>query len=280
VGKRCEIEKEALQRLACMRITDSPRGDLSSHAVLPHHPFSGHILAFAHEPIASLSTSSPHQKRSIMADHSEEQEMESEALTAIFDTAFEILQENPFQWSVSIYPEAGDPVELDALNHVACKLLATLPVDYPEGLPELHVEIIKGLAPDHQETLTQMAMEEAVANEGVACIFAVAERIREWLAENNVKGLDDISMYAQMMRKQKDEEKANVRNVLHVLLYTILLVSIWYRVSSIIARCLYLNDVMLLCRLLSPSCHFVRRTFLLLLFLFLLFCTPRLPSKI
>jgi hypothetical protein len=147
-----------------------------------------------------------------MADHAEEQEMECEALTAIFDTAFEILSDvAPFQWSVSIYPEAGDPVELDALNHVACKLLATLPTDYPEGLPELHVEIIKGLAPDHQDTLTALAMEEAVANEGVACIFAVAERLREWLAENNVKGLDDVSMHAQMMRKQKDEEKASVR---------------------------------------------------------------------
>lgn len=154
-----------------------------------------------------------------MADHAEEQEMECEALTAIFDTAFEILSDEkdiPFQWSVSIYPEAGDPVELDALNHVACKLLATLPTDYPEGLPELHVEIIKGLAPDHQDTLTALAMEEAVANEGVACIFAVAERLREWLAENNVKGLDDVSMHAQMMRKQKDEEKASVRTHMYI----------------------------------------------------------------
>lgn len=149
-----------------------------------------------------------------MADHAEEQEMESEALAAIFDTAFEILQEQPPRWSVSIYPEQGDPEELDALNHVACKLLATLPTDYPEGLPELHVEIIKGLAPDHQETLTQLAIEEAQANEGVACIFAVAERLREWLSENNVKGLDDISMHAQMMRKQQDVEKASVRTIL------------------------------------------------------------------
>jgi hypothetical protein len=146
-----------------------------------------------------------------MCDHAEEQEMESEAMMAIFDTAFEVLQEQPYKWSVSIYPETGDPVELDALNHVACKLLATLPVDYPESVPELQVEIIKGLAPDHQETLTQLAVEEALANEGAACIFAVVERLREWLAENNVTGLDDISMHAQMMRKQKDAVKADVR---------------------------------------------------------------------
>ena len=32
----------------------------------------------------------------------------------------------------------------------------------------------------------------------------------DWLADNNVKGLDDASMYAQMMRKEKDAEKQKV----------------------------------------------------------------------
>ena len=41
-------------------------------------------------------------------------------------------------------------------------------------------------------------------------IFAVCEAVREWLADNNVKGLDDASMYAQMMRKAKDAERKEV----------------------------------------------------------------------
>ena len=138
--------------------------------------------------------------------------MESEALAAIFDTHYNLLESGPLQkWSVDIYPETGsDPSQLDELNHVACKLIATLPKDYPESLPDLAIEIIKGLAVDHKTTLQQLAIEEAEANLGVPSIFAVAERLREWLAENNVTGLDDISMHAQMMRKQKEEEKAQV----------------------------------------------------------------------
>jgi molybdopterin-guanine dinucleotide biosynthesis protein A len=148
-----------------------------------------------------------------MADHSEEQEMEAEALAAIFDSHFSILETSPLaQWSVDIYPETGsDPSELQALNHVACRLIAILPVDYPEILPELKIEVLKGLVShDHGEVLQRLAMEVAEANAGVPHIFAVAERLREWLAENNVTGLDDVSMHAQMMRKKKEVEKAQV----------------------------------------------------------------------
>ena len=145
-----------------------------------------------------------------MADHAEEQEMEAEALAAIFDTHFTILATSPQQeWSIEIYPETGE--DLEELNHVACKLLCQLPSDYPEfSLPTLQVEIIKGLAEDHQTLLESLAQEEAETNTGIPSIFAIAERIREWLAENNVKGLDDVSMHAQMMRKQKQGEKVSV----------------------------------------------------------------------
>lgn len=147
-----------------------------------------------------------------MADHVEEQEMEVEALTAIFDTHFQILKaEQPFEWSIELYPENGDPSELDELNHVACKLIATIPMDYPESLPQLDIELVKGLADDHREELKVLADEEAEANAGAPSIFAIAERLREWLVENNMKGLDDVSMHAQMMRKKKEEEKAQVR---------------------------------------------------------------------
>lgn len=141
-----------------------------------------------------------------MTDHAEEQEMEAEALLAIFDTHFH--QTSAEIWSVDIYPEAGgDPSELDRLNHVACKLLVTLPETYPETQPELDIEIIKGLAEEHQIVLKDLADEEAEANLGVPCIFTVAERLREWLVENNQKGLDDQSMHAQMIRKQQQQKK-------------------------------------------------------------------------
>lgn len=80
-----------------------------------------------------------------MSDHMEEQEMEAEALTAIFDTAFEITSsEQPFKWKVSLYPvDAHDEAERDELNHVGCMLKVELPLEYPDVLPVMDVEIIK-----------------------------------------------------------------------------------------------------------------------------------------
>jgi len=46
---------------------------------------------------------------------------------------------------------------------------------------------------------------------GIPAIFAVCERVREWLADNNVKGLDDGSMHAQMIRRAKEVEKIKLR---------------------------------------------------------------------
>ena len=141
-----------------------------------------------------------------MTDHAEEQEMEAEALQAIFDTHFTILE--PQKWQIEIYPEmTADAEELNELNHVGVHLIAQLPDNYPEALPVLECQIIKGLVEEHREELLTLAQEEAAANEGVPSIFAIAERLREWLAENNQKGLDDLSMHAQMLRKQQAKEK-------------------------------------------------------------------------
>lgn len=149
-----------------------------------------------------------------MSDHCEEQEMEAEALEAIFDQAFEVVNsEQPFKWSVKLLPVdcAGDEEEEEAQNFVGIKLFATIPLDYPESLPELDVEVVKGLTDEHASKLAGMALEEAQNNEGMPAIFAICEVLREWLADNNAKGLDDASMHAQMMRRAKEEELKKVR---------------------------------------------------------------------
>ena len=149
-----------------------------------------------------------------MSDHCEEQEMEAEALAAIFDTSFSILSETqPFEWSVQLLPMdcgPGDDEE-DAQNHVGILLKATLPLDYPElSLPQLTVEIIKGLTEEHRVELEEMARTEAANNEGMPALFAICEVLREWLADHNTKGLDDASMHAQMMRRAQDQERKKV----------------------------------------------------------------------
>lgn len=143
--------------------------------------------------------------------HREEQEMEAEALEAIFDTAFEIRSsEQPFAWAVKLMPVdcGGDPNEEQKFNHVMIKLIARIPLEYPEEtLPQFDLEILKGLSEDNKKEILQLANQEAEANTGMPSIFAVCEAVRSWLEDNNVKGLDDASMHAQMMRKEKEAKR-------------------------------------------------------------------------
>lgn len=144
-------------------------------------------------------------------DHLEEQQLEAEALTAIFDTYFEITSSSPpddnNQWKITLFPiDTLDADESLEINHVGCKLLVNLPTNYPEELPELDVEIIRGLGPDHRDALVEIARNEAEQFLGMPAIYSVCEKMREWLGDNNVKGLDDQSMHAQMMRRSREEE--------------------------------------------------------------------------
>jgi hypothetical protein len=152
-------------------------------------------------------------------EHGEEQEMEAEALTAIFDDCMEIKKHSPpFEWAITLWPERQDADDEDeegpanaAVNHVGIRVLATIPLNYPESsLPEFKIEILKGLTDEHAEELLTLAMEEAENNLGMPVMYAVCERLREWLLENNVKGMDDKSMYAQMIKREKEKERVAV----------------------------------------------------------------------
>jgi hypothetical protein len=146
--------------------------------------------------------------------HCEEQEMEAEALTAIFDDCMEIISDSqPFEWAIRLWPEQhADQDDVDApQNHVGIRIVAKLPSDYPEeSLPELKIEVLKGLTQEHEQELLEMAMEEAENNRGMPVMYAVCERLREWLLENNVKGMDDMSMFAQMKKREKEKEREAV----------------------------------------------------------------------
>jgi RWD domain len=150
----------------------------------------------------------------VMSDeHCEEQEMEAEALTAIFDDCMEIRKDSqPFEWAIKLWPEQQADDDADSpTNHVGIQILATIPLDYPEhSLPELKIEIVKGLTDEHAEELLALAMEEAENNRGMPVMYTVCERLREWLMENNEKGMDDKSMYAQMIKREKEKEREAV----------------------------------------------------------------------
>jgi hypothetical protein len=156
----------------------------------------------------------------IMSDDlCEEQEMEAEALAAIFDDCLEIISSTqPFEWAVDLYPEqlAADEEDEDApQNHVGVRVVAKIPLTYPEeSLPEFNIKVLKGLTEEHEQELIELANEEAENNRGMPVMYAVCERLREWLLENNEKGMDDRSMYTQMLKREKDKERDEVRNSL------------------------------------------------------------------
>ena len=152
-------------------------------------------------------------------DLREEQEMEAEALAAIFDDCLEIISsEQPFEWAVDLYPEqlAADEEDEDApQNHVGVKVVAKIPLTYPEeSLPEFNIKVLKGLTEEHEQELLELANEEAENNRGMPVMYAVCERLREWLLENNEKGMDDRSMYTQMLKREKEKEREEVRKYL------------------------------------------------------------------
>ena len=105
-----------------------------------------------------------------MSELREEQEMEAEALEAIFMESFKVVKDSqPFRWSVRLAPVdcGGDAVEDEKENHVVVNLLAEIPLDYPESSPpELDVEIVRGLAEEQRRQILDLAKEEAEANAG------------------------------------------------------------------------------------------------------------------
>lgn len=137
--------------------------------------------------------------------------MEAEALAAIFDDCLEVISSTqPFEWAIDLYPEQlVDEEDEDApQNHVGVKVVAKIPLTYPDdSLPEFNIKVLKGLTEEHEQELKELANEEAENNRGMPVMYAVCERLREWLLENNQKGMDDRSMYTQMLKREKAKER-------------------------------------------------------------------------
>jgi len=108
-------------------------------------------------------------------DLCEEQEMEAEALAAIFEDCLVIISsKQPFEWAVNLWPEqhAADEEDEDApQNHVGIQVVAKIPLTYPEeSLPNLNINVLKGLTEEHEQELLELAMEEAENNRGMPVI--------------------------------------------------------------------------------------------------------------
>lgn len=94
---------------------------------------------------------------------------------------------------------------------VGVALICAFPINYPsESIPDIIVEIEKGLNKKHVDELNILISKTAKDNLGSPSIFSITEVVKEWLLENNIPGQDG-SMYADMMRKQQQKDIENKR---------------------------------------------------------------------
>jgi hypothetical protein len=130
----------------------------------------------------------------------EEQLEEIEVLESIYCDEYELISGSPLRtFKIHIAPNPGGEG-----NFVAAALVVKLPKDYPLILPEISIEIEKGLNKRNADKLKEIAEEMAEELLGTPSIFAMSEAIKEWLCDNNQEGQDG-SMYADMMKRMSQK---------------------------------------------------------------------------
>jgi len=127
----------------------------------------------------------------------EDQENEIEALEAIFEEEFTITDKNPPTFKILLEPCPG---EGDDENHVRVLLQGKLPGNYPDVVPELSLEVVKGLNEKKLQILNKICEDTAAENVGDVSIFTITEALKEWLADNNKK---ELGMHEEMMERAK-----------------------------------------------------------------------------
>lgn len=119
----------------------------------------------------------------------------------------------------------------DCVVSVSITLTAVLPAEYPDELPELSVEAVKGLTESQVTKLSEIASKavrsfvdagfcfmvhlvlQAVESKGEVMIWSISEKLKEWLVENNKP---EVGAHESMMDKlnkeatEEDEKRAEV----------------------------------------------------------------------
>ncbi|KAG5178363.1 ubiquitin-conjugating enzyme/RWD-like protein [Tribonema minus] len=137
-----------------------------------------------------------------MSNYTEDQELEVEALEAIYPKEFAKLQDSPLQWKVHVVPFPDGEGE----NHVGVDMVCTIGPSYPDTPPDIDIVIKQGLNEAQAQELLALAQQNAQDNVGIAMGYTLAEAIREWLADNNQSATDG-SMHANMLRRMDEKTK-------------------------------------------------------------------------
>lgn len=133
----------------------------------------------------------------------EDQLMEMEALESLFPVELEKLSDTEFKLSLVPFPDNSET------NHVSVVIHFAFPDSYPANSPvEFSVAKTTGcISTDSSrlEELSDIILSVCEENSGFCCVYQIAERVQEWLRENNQeeKSLHDMLLEQPAQRKQK-----------------------------------------------------------------------------
>ncbi|CBZ49841.1 putative RWD domain-containing protein [Neospora caninum Liverpool] len=139
-----------------------------------------------------------------MANHTEEQELELEALEALFtrEEEFEKLSSTSFR--LSLLPCE----EHEGTGHVAVTLFVEYVPTYPDAPPNWEIQASKGLDSEALEEVKKEISKVMEREVGAPMMYTVAEFVQDWLRARNKP---QQSMYDQMMSRENAavEQDAN-----------------------------------------------------------------------
>jgi len=137
-----------------------------------------------------------------------DQSDELEALSSIYSSSEFFLIEGGLDPQIKIVldPSTDSP---SVKKWVGLVLFATFPRNYPStSPPKVELQELKGIDEKQTIFLEKLVTRILEENAGAPCIYAIAEAIREWLSENNVKPSDG-SAFDEMMREKSKAASAN-----------------------------------------------------------------------
>jgi len=144
-----------------------------------------------------------------MTNYKEEQELELEALTSIFEEGKEFEKLSDTEFLLRFKPFPAD----EEVNHVGVTLKIGYTDTYPETAPEWELQDVIGLSDDKVDELKAKVEESIESSMGMAMVYTISEMCQDWLKENNVKAL---SMHEEMMKRlgggEENEEEEDEDN--------------------------------------------------------------------
>ncbi|EFA80222.1 putative protein serine/threonine kinase [Heterostelium album PN500] len=152
------------------------------------------------------------EKEALVKHLSEEQQMEVDALAAIFQDDFLSLpapsfSNETFRFQIIVRPFFGD---LDESTQNECHVVVSLTFGftslYPTTPPHIQVNVVKGLPNKNAEELEELMNEEANTKLNNQMIFDLCGFAREYLAQHNEKP-SGKSFHDQMVEQQREQER-------------------------------------------------------------------------